>query len=114
MLPHLATPDGAPRQTASARWFAHAAWMECQRIAVVYDFTLSWEDDADGRTLMLLGADSPDEMTLRLHWMQFDASQLEATTGLILRWMLERGRAWRGFEYDPFAVHEDAMQPERT
>jgi hypothetical protein len=96
-IPHLA----APQQNTAARWFAHAGWMECQRIAAVYDFTLSWQDDGDTRTLLLLGADSPAEMMMTIHRSQLDTSRLEATTGLILRWMLERGAHWRGFTYDP-------------
>lgn len=102
-IAHLSAPERKPVQSVAARWFAHAGWSECQRIAVVYDFDLAWQDDEHGRTLMLLGHDSPAEMTMHIRWMDLDGSRLEATTGRILRWMLERGAAWRGFEYDPFA-----------
>ena len=53
------------RQSPAARLFNEAAWTLCNQIADDYGFTLSWEDDANGRVLMLLGPDSPSEMTMR-------------------------------------------------
>jgi hypothetical protein len=112
-IPHLAAPQAIPRQSAPARWFAHAGWMECQRIAAVYGFSLTWEDDGDERTLMLLGADSPADMTLTITRAHLDASRLEVTTRMILLWMLERGRYWTDRDIDWLALRDAVLGDER-
>ena len=86
------------RQSPAARLFNEAAWTLCNQIADDYGFTLSWEDDANGRVLMLLGPDSPSEMTMRLRRADLDGSRAEATAGRVIRWMLERGAYWTGRE----------------
>lgn len=99
-IPHLSAPEMTPRQSTAAHWFAHAGWVECLRIAAAFAFSLDWQDDELGRTLLLLGTDSPAEMTMHIRWAQLDSSRLEATTGLILRWMIERAAYWRGGDMD--------------
>lgn len=96
-IPFLAAPDAAPRQSTAARWITHPAWCHCQEIAEQCGFDLHWHDDEEGyRSLMLLGVDSPAEMTMRIHLSRFDTRHIIATTGVVLRWMIDRGQWWTG------------------
>jgi hypothetical protein len=103
-----------PTQNTAARLYALAGEDEGARIAAAYDFDLYWEDDSDGRTLMLLGPDSPAEMTLKLTWWQLDSRNLVATTSMALQWMIDRGNEWRGRDVDWLALREAAFATERN
>lgn len=104
MMLRRSDPTQKPVQSATAKKLWHATWMECQRIAVAYNLSLAWEDSPTGRTLMLLGPDSPSDMSRFFPWAAFSDARFEHTSSVVLRWLLDRGEWFTGVELDWLVV----------
>ncbi len=91
-----------PKRSQKGEWAAVVMETWHDEVSRAYGFTPHWEDEGEHRTIMLLGPDSPQEMTLRFHKRWLNEFFVQFLGGEIVLWMDRMGKHWTGaYTTDP-------------